>query len=1592
MVKFTKNLLAALTLFYFLCALFLCQPQEMTAQTLNIQSYNVEDGLAQSQVQTIIQDSVGYLWFGTVDGLSRFDGTTFVNFTVKDGLASNEVTACTKLRDGTLWFGHGDGKITVYSSFTQRFYKFRNGKKLCSGPITSLFEDSRHRIWIGTSNNGIYKYENQKLFHFTRENGLPRDSIFSICSLDSITICLGTENGLFKISEKEDSNHIRARVFSPENKQLQDQINSIFLDSREHLWIGTLNNGLFEYRYSPENSNDWAWRHYSEQNNFPSDWIQTIFEDQDHNILIGTYGEGIVKLTAYGNIRNPMYHFFYIDQSQGLPTKDMNAIYQDSEGNYWFGTDGGGVAKFRDSSFMLFTKKDGLPDNSVWAINQDKRGHFWIGTEKGLATCNLGSGRLGKISFKELTQKDSLTDYHILSIYVDIAGNLWIVKNGNGVTRLNPVTHQIKNFHDRNGIPFDDVTTIASDKNHNLWFGTFTHGTFLYKIKENKFKLFGRKERLAGNCINQICIDHSGRLWFASNEGLSCYDGVHFRNFAEKEGLSSPEIISATVDSSNHVWAGSSGGGVFIFDGTRFKNYSTKNGLSGDFIYSLVADGNQSMWLGTSRGVDRFNLKDSTITHFGRRQGFLGVECNQAAGFLDKYGTLWFGTIHGLVHYNPRLARPNSRPPKIKLTRVDVFYRKVPFDQGLKLNYKQNHLAFHFAALSFSQPRLIRYRYRLRGYNKRWSPLSSETSAVYTGLPPGHYVFEVEAKNETGIWGSKMATLDFKIAPPFWQTWWFLLIAVFVVLGGTSSAIRIRSKRNRARREYLESKIRERTRQLNEEKEKLQKTLDALASSEKKLKTVTSAVDAYLWSADVDVNGNIKHTLYTENVTKITGYSADEFLKPNSNLWLENIYPEDREFTENAIKKLLSGEAVSGIYRIQRKDRQIRWVYDRATPAKDKAGRVIQINGICTDITDFKKAQEALEESEEKFRTLAISTASAIFIYRENFLYVNPAMERATGYSAQELLSKKFWEIVHPDFREKIRNLGILRLAGRTKEIPSRYEFKILAKSGKERWVDFSTKSIIFNGEKAFLGTAIDITDRKKAEQALQERESQLRTLINAMPDIVCFKDGEGRWIEANEVDLKLFQIENVPYRGKKDSELAAYSEFYRDAFLTCEDTDEAAWKKGTISRGDEIIPQPDGTEKIFDIIKVPIFNEDGSRKGLVVIGRDITEKRKMEQELLKADKLESLGLLAGGIAHDFNNILTGILGNISLAKMEINPDEEIYEILSEAENASLRAKDLTRQLLTFSKGGAPVRKIISIRDLIKDTGRFTLRGSNISFEMNAKNDLWPADVDEGQISQVLNNLIINAKHAMPSAGTIRIRVENAVIEESMSLPLTVGKYIKISVADNGMGIPKEHLSKIFDPYFTTKQQGSGLGLASVYSIIKRHRGHIEVESELGKGTCFTLYLPASTELPEETITKVEKFESGRGRILVMDDEKVIRDVVSRMLDRLGYEVVVTREGQETLNVYREALAKGEVFDLVILDMTIPGGMGGKETIRKLLKINPKVNAIVSSGYSTDAVMADYRSFGFAGLASKPFNLKELRKTISEVLNNGKSS
>ena len=513
--------------------------------------------------------------------------------------------------------------------------------------------------------------------------------------------------------------------------------------------------------------------------------------------------------------------------------------------------------------------------------------------------------------------------------------------------------------------------------------------------------------------------------------------------------------------------------------------------------------------------------------------------------------------------------------------------------------------------------------------------------------------------------------------------------------------------------------------------------------------------------------------------------------------------------------------------------------------------------------------------------------------------------------------------------------------------------------------------------------------ERMEAEAALVDEKERLIVTLRSIGDAVISTDNNGRVILINAMAEEL--------TGWKDG--AAIGKPLVEVFITLDEKTREPSEDfvSMVLEAERIIDKSrptilksrDGFERMISEIGAPIRDENERVIGVVLVFGDISERLKVEEELLKGKKLESVGILAGGIAHDFNNILTAIMGNISLAKNYIDPDNRAYKRLEEADKATVRAKDLTHKLLTFSKGGAPVKKAASIEELIRESAGFILSGASVKSTFSFDDDLWPVNIDIGQISQVVQNLCLNANHAMPDGGIIWIRAENEVVHEDTTLSLAPGNYIKISFKDSGIGISQKNIARIFDPYFTTKQKGSGLGLATVYSIINNHDGHITVESEMDIGTTFTIYLPATEKLLELTGQKDDRQQEGykkTGKILLMDDEEIVREVAGEMLSYIGFEIDFALHGEEALEKYSEAQRNGKPFDAVIMDLTVPGGMGGGEAIKKLLEIDPEAKVIVSSGYSNNPIMANFKKFGFKGMVSKPFDLEEMQRILESTL------
>lgn len=505
-----------------------------------------------------------------------------------------------------------------------------------------------------------------------------------------------------------------------------------------------------------------------------------------------------------------------------------------------------------------------------------------------------------------------------------------------------------------------------------------------------------------------------------------------------------------------------------------------------------------------------------------------------------------------------------------------------------------------------------------------------------------------------------------------------------------------------------------------------------------------------------------------------------------------------------------------------------------------------------------------------------------------------------------------------------------------------------------------------------------EIRDRKLAEDALRNSEKKYQLLMEQASDGIFIADKSGNYIDVNSKACEMLGYTREELLHLNIEHIVFSKDFIKVPFRY----DELSSSNTII--GERYLRRKDGS---FISVAISAKMLPDGRLQEIVLG--ITDCKKLEEDRIKAQKLESLGVLAGGLANEFNNFLTAILGNINLSMLILGPNNEAYRALENAEKVLMRAKDLTRQLLTFSKVGPPVKEILSTRELLKESVSFALMGSNVKCVYNISNDLWPVEANYDQMRQVINNLVINACQAMPQGGKIHLFCKNVVIKSEVDIPLKEGQYVKISLKDHGVGIPKEEINKIFDPYYTSKVNENGLGLTTIYSIIKRHEGIITVESKVGIGTTFYIYLPASQKEFSKKIKRDEDIIFGKGRILIMDDDKWVLDVLAEMLKILGYESEYVGDGEDAIKLYKKEKETGKQFDAIIMDLTIKGGMGGKEAIKKLLDIDHNAKVIVSSGYSNDSIMNDYKKYGFSNILTKPYMIQELSKVLYVVITEG---
>ena len=602
------------------------------------------------------------------------------------------------------------------------------------------------------------------------------------------------------------------------------------------------------------------------------------------------------------------------------------------------------------------------------------------------------------------------------------------------------------------------------------------------------------------------------------------------------------------------------------------------------------------------------------------------------------------------------------------------------------------------------------------------------------------------------------------------------------------------------------------------------------------------------------------------------------------------------------------------------------------------------------------------------------------------FEYLSPQLCRILGIDADVMLreARRGFDVAHPDDRD---DLARTTRAAIERLTPYRWEGRFVVR-GEIRWVRIESDPVATPQGSLWSGVISDITERRLIEEKLRQSEELYRLLTELGPNAITVTDLTGVIRVLNPKALGLF--------GYREESQAIGGRFLDRVAPECLEAARAAgaelFRKGAVTDLELKLQHRDGSHFTADLNASLLRDSQGQPKLIIIVASDTTQRKQAEAERVKLQKIEAIGTLAGGIAHDFNNLLQGVFGYITMARLKISDQEVAADMLEQAEQAINQAVHLTSQLLTFAKGGQPQKKRVLLRKTIENAAKFALSGSSSTSRLCIAQDLWASDADEGQIGQVIQNMVINASQAMQHAGQVEIRADNIELPAGSHAALPQGgRFIRIQIADTGVGIPAQYLPKVFDPYFTTKQKGSGLGLATCYSIVKRHEGTVTVHSESGAGTTFCVYLPAARqaerqaaqqELPSAPALQAKR----QGQVLIMDDEEMVRNVAGQMIQICGFQAAYAADGAEAIAKLREARESGRPFDVVILDLTVKGGMGGEEAIGKIRAIDAEVKAVVSSGYSDNPVVSDYRAFGFDAYLNKPYTVTALRDSLAALL------
>jgi signal transduction histidine kinase/ligand-binding sensor domain-containing protein/CheY-like chemotaxis protein len=1431
----------------------------------------MDDGLSSSNVRCVLQDYKGFMWFGTTNGLNRYDGVTisiYKNISSDSGsLPENMVRAIFEDHDKKLFIGTGGG-LSQYDRDLDCFVNYRYKK---SSPMYNLVftvhriaEDSVGNLWLAT-NIGLIFFDRKS--NTIKQHLHDPQNPFSICDnyLNEVFIdktgrlWIGTTKGLdLFIPAKGVFEHI-IHCKTHADTIMDISFLDIVQDKAETMWFGSTD-GIFRLGTQDE-SEKIELSHYLKDSRDPNsishDRIRSLFVTHDGILLVGTENGGI---NAY-NRDNDNFSYYRIDDfaPMCLNNESIHAMIEDRSRNLWVCTWGGGVNIASNTSGFINHYKNvpGAPNslsyNIVSGFVVDRFNRTWVGTDGGgFNLFDQASGRFTRYTTANTAIKSDALNCIVLGTN-DI---IWMGTWEGGLIRFNYRDNSVTSLTTQNSeIPDNTFYSIAQDSTGNLWLGSFRHGLVYYQIEKNTFATYAPRQIDTGSTqISVVRVDRKGRVFLGTNNNAAIFVFIPSENrfidysiMPDTMSRDNNPVSDILIENDTCTWVATQKGLYRFNPDNGNHTWYLREGEAGETpVKGLALDKTGMLWATTNVGLFRFDCRRNAFKHFTISDGLQGNDFYRASIFAAKSGAIFAGGANGFNVISPERYVENRSVPEIAITDLLIFNEKVkvgargsPLEKEisetkkLTLSYKQSFFTFCFAALDFTNPDKNKYAYRMENFDKDWIFCGNRKDATYTSLNPGRYYFHVKGSNDDGIWNETGTTLELIITPPWWETNAARIGFVCLVLSllfGVYYYFRNKQE-EKHRREVL--------------------------ASRKKTDDIMQSIDEAIFTINQDMSINSEHSKIAEKI-----FGTTEFDKKN--------------------------------------------------------------------IASLFNMDEATREAFAHWLSLAFQRSTSLAVWEET-LRLNPIKELAVERESKIFLKVHYQPVCENGVLSRVMVIGS------------------------------------------------DITQQKMAQQ-YEHLASLLRATLESTVDGILVADLAGHITSCNKKFGELWQIPAHLVDIKNESRLLSFM------------VGQLADPEKFSARVKEIYSQPQ--RESFDIIEFRdgrVFERNSKPQWIddTIVGRvwcflDVSERKKTEAMLVNAQKLDSLGVLAGGIAHDFNNLLTGIFGYIELARL-VSRDTTTSEYLNATIDTLGRAKALTMQLLTFAKGGSPVQNIMPIIPIVRQAAQFALSGSNILCRFDLSDTLWPCNIDKNQISQVIDNIVINAHQAMPDGGVIEIAAKNVSIGKKGFHPQTQSDYVKVSIKDSGPGIPPDVMPRIFDPFYTTKPKGHGLGLAMCYSIINRHGGYIDVESEQGNGTAFHLYLPASREAVFSGAPPNE-MHTGSGTIIVVDDEAVVRHTLGRMLESMGYSVVCKNDGRAAIDFYVDETKAGHTFAAMFFDLTIPGGMGGIAAVSEIRKLNGTIAVFVASGYADDSAMKNPGEYGFTASVSKPFTIVELSQMLNANL------